>query len=105
MLPLNNAFRDVTLTLHRVLWVKLQIEAVCRKKHPDDITRALPAMSDSLDDLYAATLERILTADETASDLGIRLLSWLLHMKEPLSPDALATAAVCRAPHHGVSWR
>ncbi|KAK1756491.1 ankyrin repeat-containing domain protein [Echria macrotheca] len=75
------------------LWVKLQIDSLCRKKHSDDIIGALSAeMLDSVNDLYEKNFSRILEDNTTASEIATKTFSWLLFMKEPLRPAALITA-------------
>ncbi|RFU24961.1 hypothetical protein B7463_g11382, partial [Scytalidium lignicola] len=72
---------------------KLQIEYLCRMKHEDDILPALKRNTvPGIDQIYEETLSRILQSGVVARDVAIKVFSWMLYMKEPLTPPALLTA-------------
>ena len=78
---------------HRFLWVKLQIERLCREKIEDDVMIALENhLPEDLDQLYQESLSHIFKSGMTARDAAVRIFSWILHMREPLTPSALLTA-------------
>ena len=78
---------------NRFLWVKLQIERLCREKTEDDVTEALQSnLPEDLDQLYQESLSHIFKAGNTARDTAIKTFSWILHMREPLTPSALLDA-------------
>ncbi|KAL8790515.1 MAG: hypothetical protein Q9195_006346 [Heterodermia aff. obscurata] len=75
------------------LWVKLQIERLCREKIEDDVLIALENnLPEDLDQLYQESLSHIFGTGKTARDAAVKILSWILHMREPLTPSALLTA-------------
>ena len=78
---------------NRFLWVKLQVEHLCREKIEDDVTIALENnLPEDLDQLYQDSLSHIFKTGMTARDAAIRIFSWMLHMREPLTPSALLGA-------------
>ena len=77
----------------RFLWVKLQIERLCREKIEDDVLIALQnKLPEDLDQLYQESLSHIFKAGTIARDIAVKTLSWILHMREPLTPSAFLTA-------------
>ena len=78
---------------HRFLWVKLQFERLCREKTEDDVIEALQSnLPEDLDQLYQESLSHIFKTGTTARDTAIKAFSWILHMREPLTPSALLAA-------------
>ena len=78
---------------NRFLWVKLQLERLCRKKTEDDIMIALECnLPEYLDQLYEQSLSNIFNTGMTARDAAIRVFSWMLHTREPLTSSALLAA-------------
>ena len=78
---------------NRFLWVKLQIEHLCREKIEDDVTIALENnLPEDLDQLYQESLSHIFKTGMTARDAAVRIFSWMLHIREPLTPSALLSA-------------
>lgn len=73
----------------RFLWVKLQVDFLCRKKTEDDILGPLASLSANLDQIYGRTLAAILTLDVTAKRVAEQVLSWLLFARRPLSVEVL----------------
>ncbi|GMF75474.1 unnamed protein product [Aspergillus oryzae] len=71
------------------LWVKLQVDFLCRKKTEDDILGPLASLSANLDQIYGRTLAAILTLDVTAKRVAGQVLSWLLFARRPLSVEVL----------------
>lgn len=77
----------------RFLWVKLQIERLCREKTEDDVMMALEnKLPEDLDQLYQESLSHIFKTGMTARGAAVRIFSWILHMREPLTPSALLAA-------------
>ena len=78
---------------NRFLWVKLQIERLCREKIEDDVMIALENnLPEDLDQLYQESLSHIFKTGMTARDAAVRIFSWMLHMREPLTPSAFLAA-------------
>ena len=78
---------------NRFLWVKLQIERLGREKTEDDIIVALQKnLPEDLDQLYQESLNHIFETGATARETAVRIISWILHMREPLTPSALLAA-------------
>ncbi|KAK2773762.1 multiple ankyrin repeats single kh domain-containing protein [Colletotrichum kahawae] len=72
------------------LWVKLQIERLCRETVEDDVISTLrKKLPESMDQLYQNSLDSISRAGGKARDLAMKVLSWVLYMREPLTPRAL----------------
>ncbi len=65
----------------RFLWVKLQIERLCREKIEDDVLIALQiTLPEDLDQLYQESLSYIFEAGTIARDTAVKVFSWILHM-------------------------
>ncbi|KAF6809884.1 ankyrin repeat domain-containing protein [Colletotrichum musicola] len=76
------------------LWVKLQLQRICRKTVEDDVVSALQdKLPEDIDQIYKESLVYILTSGDMARDIAVKVLSWVLYMREPLTPMALLGAA------------
>ncbi|KAH8646790.1 ankyrin repeat-containing domain protein [Xylariales sp. PMI_506] len=79
----------------RFLWAQRQIEllrlgGITRE---DDLLPMLETnMSFGLDQLYGESLRQILNAENPSRQILIRMFSWFLYMKAPLTPSALVAA-------------
>ena len=49
-------------------------------------------LPEDLDQLYQESLSHIFKSGMTARDAAVRIFSWILHMREPLTPSALLAA-------------
>lgn len=77
------------------MWIKLQIDYLCRKKTERDIITALDAgLAGDLDKIYAETYDSFLELDETARSVVQGVFSWILYAKNPLTITALRCALV-----------
>ncbi|KAF4899121.1 Ankyrin-1 [Colletotrichum fructicola] len=75
------------------LWVKLCMERICRETVEDDVLSALRTkLPESIDQLYQSSLDRISRAGNEVRGLAMKALSWVLHMRKPLTPPALLAA-------------
>jgi hypothetical protein len=85
---------DLTSTAGEMfLWIQCQLQRLCELKHEEDIAEALSKLSTStLSELYHQAFDGIMGSGATSRDLAIRCFSWLLCMKEPLSPTAFLAA-------------
>ena len=78
---------------NRFLWVKLQIERLCRVKVENDVMITLENnLPEDLNQLYQKPLNHIFKSGMTARDAAVRIFSWILHTREPLTPSALLSA-------------
>lgn len=79
-------------------WVKIQVEYFCQLNHEEDITVALESETlATLEDLYGRILDRIVRGGATSREIAMRAFSWLLHMREALSPEAFLSAAFAQS--------
>lgn len=78
----------------RFLWAKLQIDLLCCKKTEHDIVASLQAgLTEGLDAIYGDILTTISTmTDELASRILVRLFSWLLYARMPLTRELIDAA-------------
>lgn len=84
---------EFKLTNERFLWVKLYMQRICRETVEDDVLSALrDRLPESIDQLYQSSLDCISRAGNKARDLAMKVLSWVLHMREPLTPPVLLAA-------------
>ncbi|KAL2130799.1 hypothetical protein VTI74DRAFT_5942 [Chaetomium olivicolor] len=80
----------VTAASNEFLWVKLQIDFLCRKKTEQDILETLDkGLTGNLDQIYDYALESILGLDPVAKRVAQRVISWLLFARRTLQPEAL----------------
>ena len=83
----------------RVLWVILQIDNLCRMKLEVDVRKAMQQLSkDTLDHLYADSFGRIAAAETSARNVAWQAFSWLLCLRESLSPSAFVAAVAMANP-------
>lgn len=74
-------------------WVNVQIEYLTQFDTEEHITAVLrKGTLATLDDTYDLILGRILSRRDTSRDIAVRALSWLLYMREAISPDAFLSA-------------
>ncbi|KUI59751.1 Ankyrin repeat and KH domain-containing protein mask [Cytospora mali] len=77
----------------RFIWVKLQIERVCRETAEEDVMAALEnKLPEDLDQLYTDALSHIFKSGTITRDIAIKVFSWILYMRELLTPSALLSA-------------
>lgn len=73
-------------------WVNIQLEYLCQLNQEQDITEALNVGTlGTLDDCYSCVLRTIVDGGLISRQIAIRAFSWLLHMKEALTPEAFLT--------------
>ncbi|KAI3318438.1 ankyrin repeat-containing domain protein [Xylariaceae sp. AK1471] len=71
-------------------WVNIQLRHLCDQTREEDILEILNnAKFTTLDDIYAAVLQRILKKEEVSRDIAVRTFSWLLFMQEAMSSKSL----------------
>jgi hypothetical protein len=76
--------------MFRFLWVKLQVDFLCRKKTEQDILQALDmGLAGNLDQIYNDALNSILSLDSVAQRVGQQVISWLLFARRTLQPVTL----------------
>lgn len=79
-----------TIARIRFLWVRLQIDFLCRRKTERDILSALNTnLSADLDQIYGRTLEAVLQLDHTGQRIARQALSWLLYARRPFTLDVM----------------
>ncbi|KAK3292927.1 uncharacterized protein B0H64DRAFT_464707 [Chaetomium fimeti] len=72
------------------LWVKLQVDFLCRMKTEQDILETLEhGLSAHLDQIYDHALNSILALDSVAKQVAQQVISWLLFARRRLQPEAL----------------
>ncbi|KAH6847603.1 ankyrin repeat-containing domain protein [Chaetomium sp. MPI-CAGE-AT-0009] len=72
------------------LWVKLQLDFLCRKKSEQDILKTLEhGLSAHLDQIYDHVLHNILALGPVAKRVALQVISWLLFARRTLQPGAL----------------
>lgn len=78
----------------RFLWAKLQIDLLCCKKTEHDIVESLQnGLTEGLDAIYGDILSTISTmTDGLASRILVRLFSWLLYARMPLTRELIDAA-------------
>lgn len=75
------------------LWVKLQIERLCREKNEANVVAALEIkLPEDPDQLYSGALNHVFKTGDMARDIAVTVFSWILHMQEPLTPSAFLDA-------------
>ncbi|KAI5780334.1 hypothetical protein DFH27DRAFT_657060 [Peziza echinospora] len=72
------------------LWLKLQIDELCRQKNDHEIRLALKHLPRGLDETYARILERI--DSKRDSKLAIRIFQWMATAWRPLTCSELIEA-------------
>ena len=78
------------------LVAKLLMDSLKTKATPKAIRNALDTLPTTLDDIYEDTLKRIKFQCEDDSNNAMKILSWVVHCKRPLTVDELIHAlAVC----------
>ncbi|KAL1851056.1 hypothetical protein Daus18300_012665 [Diaporthe australafricana] len=83
----------VTRAGEMFLWARLQTDRICRETVESDVITALRCnLPEEIDQLYRQNLNRILDSGDVAREIASKLLSWLLFMREPLTPRALLGA-------------
>ncbi|KAI9684613.1 MAG: hypothetical protein M1822_005701 [Bathelium mastoideum] len=71
-------------------WIKLQLQHLCQFKLESDVKAAMRRLSGkNLSELYAEAYDRIFMSNSSARNVASRTFSWLLCMKENLTPEAL----------------
>lgn len=76
-------------------WAKIQIEYLCQLNREEDITRALESGDmATLDDAYTRVLDQIMKGGSSSREIAIHTFSWLLHMREALSPETFLGAVL-----------
>ncbi|KAK2026562.1 hypothetical protein LX32DRAFT_684499 [Colletotrichum zoysiae] len=75
------------------LWAKLQMERICRITDEDDILEVLKKyIPQDIDQIYQETVRLIMESGESTRTMAIKVLSWVLYIREPLKPRALLAA-------------
>ncbi|KAK2744182.1 multiple ankyrin repeats single kh domain-containing protein [Colletotrichum kahawae] len=75
------------------LWAKLQIDRISRETIEDDVVIALQNESPKdINSLYQRVLVEISEAGPSSRDIAFKVLSWVLYMREPLTPPAFLAA-------------
>ncbi|KAJ5017508.1 multiple ankyrin repeats single kh domain-containing protein [Colletotrichum sp. SAR 10_99] len=75
------------------LWAKLQLERLVHETIEDDVLAVLRSeLPKDIDRLYQDFLSRILSLGAFARNIATKTFSWILFMREPLTPAALLTA-------------
>ncbi|MCJ1463344.1 hypothetical protein MMC07_001951 [Pseudocyphellaria aurata] len=75
------------------LWVKLQVERLCREKTENGVIEALQnKLPENLYQLYQESLSHTFNNGTVARDTAVKVFSWILYMREPLTPSALLAA-------------
>ncbi|KAI6081499.1 hypothetical protein F4821DRAFT_26052 [Hypoxylon rubiginosum] len=81
------------------LWVKLQLDFLCRKKAKHDIITAIEqGLSSDLDALYGQAFDQIFSPDNNAEKKDVaklvaqQLFSWLLFSRRPMTIEATRAA-------------
>ncbi|KAK8876902.1 ankyrin 1 [Apiospora arundinis] len=75
------------------IWVKLQVERLCRENHVEDVLKKLQGgLPETLEELYQQTLDYILQKGERSCEIAVRAFSWILYTKETLVSTALMAA-------------
>lgn len=83
----------IYLTLNRFLWARLQVERICRETVEADVIAALrDNLPQDLDLLYQESLDCISHAGEAARDIAMKVILCVLHIREPLTPQAVLMA-------------
>lgn len=86
----------IYLTLNRFLWARLQVERICRETLEADVIAALQDnLPQDLDLLYQESLDCISHAGEAARDIAMKVILCVLHIREPLTPQAVLMALAC----------
>ncbi|KAF9871054.1 hypothetical protein CkaCkLH20_11471 [Colletotrichum karsti] len=82
------------------LWAKLQVDRICREHVEADVLAALKnKVPQDIDQLYKESLNHIDLMGDTGQGIAVKVISWLLYMREPLTPAALlATLAEANHP-------
>ncbi|KAL0934979.1 multiple ankyrin repeats single kh domain-containing protein [Colletotrichum truncatum] len=74
-------------------WAKLQIERMCREKVEADLIRVLKnEIPQDINSLYQKVLQEIWKAGDSSREVAMKVLSWVLYMREPLTPAAFLSA-------------
>ncbi|KUI70485.1 Ankyrin repeat and KH domain-containing protein mask [Cytospora mali] len=77
----------------RFIWVKLQIERICRETAEEIVMAVLEnKLPGDLDQLYTDALSHMFKSGTITRDIAIKVLSWILYMQEPLTPSAFLSA-------------
>ncbi|KAH9242491.1 hypothetical protein K456DRAFT_1716209 [Colletotrichum gloeosporioides 23] len=72
------------------LWVKLHVKQICHETIEDDVVSALrKSLPESIDQLYQKSIDSIFETGYKAREVAMKALSWVLYMREPLTPQAL----------------
>ncbi|KAK6839302.1 hypothetical protein PG987_005168 [Apiospora arundinis] len=75
------------------IWVKLQIECLCRETHVGAVLDRLQGgLPETLEQLYQQTLDYIFQKGEESREIAVRVFSWILYTKETLTSTALLAA-------------
>ncbi|KAF4880032.1 Ankyrin repeat and KH domain-containing protein 1 [Colletotrichum siamense] len=75
------------------LWAKLQLKRLVHETIEDDVLAVLRSeLPKDIDRLYQDFLSRILSLGAFARNIATKTFSWILFMREPLTPAALLTA-------------
>ncbi|KAF6815907.1 ankyrin repeat domain-containing protein [Colletotrichum musicola] len=75
------------------LWAKLKLERLVHETVEDDVLVALQSeVPKDIDQLYQQFLSHILSLGASARNIATKAFSWILFMREPLTPAALLTA-------------
>ncbi|KAF6813780.1 ankyrin repeat domain-containing protein [Colletotrichum plurivorum] len=84
------------------LWAKLQLERLAHETVEDDVLAVLRSeLPNDIDRLYQEFLSRILSLGASARNIATKTFSWILFMRESLTPAALLTALSAGEP---ASW-
>ncbi|KAH7311602.1 ankyrin repeat-containing domain protein [Stachybotrys elegans] len=79
-------------------WVNIQLEYLCQLHREEDIEAALQSRSmPTLHSAYREVLERILSKENPSRSIVIRTLSWLLYMREAMTPNEFLAAVFAQA--------
>ena len=73
----------------RFLLTALQMDRIFDTRTIKGIKSALSSMPGQLDELYREALVRIQKQSDNDEELGMRILSWIIHAKRPLSVNEL----------------
>lgn len=72
---------------------RLLVERICRETVEQDVIAVLQrTLPDGIDHLYQESLVRILNGGDLAREVATKTISWVLFMREPLTPAALLSA-------------
>lgn len=69
------------------------MERICRETVENDVINVLQTeLPESINQLYQESLEQIYRGGGAACDVATKIISWVLFMREPLTPGALLAA-------------